>query len=158
MSKKFISKLDSYALMIIALSALAVSIWQVHQQRLHDRISVRPYLEWTQYMDHEGYIVVELKNKGFGPAFFEKGLLHVGDQSFKSWKEGLALADSSIQVQRNVSLGKFTLLPGETLHLVSARAGQKQIDITYRVDFEDAYGQQFNDYMQYVGRPFNTTP
>lgn len=154
MQKKYMSKLDSYALMIIALSALVVSVWQVNQQQKHDRISVRPYLDWSQSMDDEGYIFIELKNKGFGPAFFEKGMLHVGDQSFKKWSDGLKIADSTIQIKRSISLGKFTLLPGEVLHLISAKGGTKPIDITYKVHFEDAYGQQFDDYMQYVGQPF----
>lgn len=152
--KKYITKLDSYALMIIALSALVVSIWQVNQQQKHDRISVRPYLDWTQSMDDEGYVMVQLKNKGFGPAFFEKGELHVGDSSFKSWLKGLAMADEAIHVKRSTSLGKFTLLPGEVIHLLSAKGNSKNIDITYRVYFQDAYGRQFDDYMQYVGKPF----
>lgn len=154
MQRKYITKLDSYALMIIALSALVVSIWQVNQQQKHDRISVKPYLDWSQSRGDDGYTIIELKNKGFGPAFFEKGELLVGDQSFKSWRKGLALADETIEVRQSISLGKFTLLPGETLHLISAKGGTKNIDITYKVHFEDAYGQKFDDYLQYVGQPF----
>ncbi|MCE7994529.1 MAG: hypothetical protein HEP71_21270 [Roseivirga sp.] len=154
MERKHFSKLDSYSLMIIALSALIVSIWQVNQQRKHDRISVRPYLDWSQSMNQDGYILIDLKNKGFGPAFFEQGELHVGDQRFKDWKQGLKLADSAITIKSSTSLGKFTLLPGEVIHLVAAKGGTKNIDITYKVSFEDAYGQQFEDYMQYVGQPF----
>ena len=151
-----ISKLDSYALMIIALSALIVSIWQVNQQQKHDRISVRPYLDWVQSMDNDGYIVVELKNKGFGPAFFKKGELEVGTLAFKNWQQGLTLADESIEVRQSVSLGNYTLLPGESIQLISAKGGTKDIDITYKVYFRDAYGEKFEDYMQYVGKPFNT--
>lgn len=154
MEKRHFSKLDSYSLMIIALSALIVSVWQVNQQQKHDRISVRPYLDWSQTMDEEGYIMIDLKNKGFGPAFFEKGQLVVDGQRFKDWKQGLMVADSAITVKRSTSLGKFTLLPGEVIHLVAAKGGKKNIDITYEVHFEDAYGQQFNDYMQYIGQPF----
>lgn len=154
MQKNYISKLDSYALMMIALSALIVSIWQVNQQQKHDRISVRPYLDWVQTQDQDGYVMLLVKNKGFGPAFFEKGELIVGDKSFKDWREGLPLADKTIQIRSSTSLGKYTLLPGEEIHLISAKGGSKSIDITYKVHYEDAYGEEFEDYMQYVGQPF----
>ena len=36
------SKIDSIALVVIALSAVVVSIWQVNLTRVHNRLTVKP--------------------------------------------------------------------------------------------------------------------
>ena len=152
--KRGISKLDSYALTIIALSAVVVSIWQAYQQRLHDRISVRPYLEWVKGENEEGFTYLKMKNKGFGPAFIQQGKIVVGDSTFRDWRRALQYADSGIDVARSSSMGIFTLLPGEEFLLTSARGGSQSIDIEFLVEFEDAYGTDFDDGIHYIGSPF----
>lgn len=154
MKNRPLSRLDSYALTVIALSAVVVSIWQAYQQRLHDRISVRPYLEWIQSQNDEGYTYLQIKNKGFGPAFFKTGEITVGDSTYRDWRKALQAADSTIDVARTSSLGRYTLLPGEQFNLVSAKGGYQDIDIIFKVEFEDAYGTDFDDGLTLSGRPF----
>ena len=154
MPKKTISKLDSYALMIIALSALFVSIWQVNLQRKHDRIAVMPYLDWVKEKDAEGFTRLNLKNKGFGPAVFQKGDIVLEDSAFKDWKKALAYLDSSIDVKQHVTFGAFTLLPGEDITLVTAKGGKEVIQIKFQVQFKNVYDDEFADDYSHSGYPF----
>ena len=154
MSKSTISKLDSYALMIIALSALIVSIWQVNLQRKHDRISVMPYMDWQMGQDDEGYVWLKVKNKGFGPAFIESGRIETSDSTFRDWKVALHYLDPSIKVNRHSSMGKFTLLPQEEFLLVAAKGGEKAMNINFKVKFKDAYDYEYEDNYRHNGYPF----
>lgn len=155
MSKSNISKLDSYALMIIALSALCVSIWQVNSQRKHDRFSVMPYLEWETAKDEQGYVQLKIRNKGYGPAIFQKGYLQLEDTVFKDWGKALRYLDPSLDIKQSILLGgAYTLLPGEELFLVTAKGGEVPITLTYRVEFENLYEDSYEDHYTHVGYPF----
>ena len=156
MSKRnFITKLDSYALTIIALCAVIVSIWQARQQRFHDRISVMPYLDWQMERDDDGFHWLKVKNKGFGPAFIREGRIITTDSSFRDWKAALNYLDSSIVLSRWTSvMGKLTLLPQEEFVFVAAKGGQKDIILTFEIEFKDAYDYKYEDSQKYIGSPF----
>ena len=63
---------------IIALCALALSIWQGMQARKHSRISFRPHLTTWVHNEHEkGKYVIELLNNGLGPALIENFTIKV---------------------------------------------------------------------------------
>ena len=155
MAKNHISKLDSYALMIIALSALFVSIWQVNLQRKHDRIAIMPYLEWKSEKNEQGFTSLIMKNKGFGPAIIQKGLIHLEDTIFRDWAKAISHLDPSVTInQSTVMGGEFTLLPGEEMRLVTAKGGDIPISLSYKVEFENLYGDEYDDEYSHVGYPF----
>jgi len=63
---------------IIALCALALSIWQGMQTRRHNRLSFRPHLTtWTNRDAERGFYAIELINNGIGPALIEEFLVKV---------------------------------------------------------------------------------
>src|SRR3990172_12584537 len=63
---------------IIALCALALSIWQGMQTRRHNRLSFRPHLTtWTNRDAEKGFYRIELINNGIGPALIEEFLVKV---------------------------------------------------------------------------------
>ena len=63
---------------VIALCALAISIWQGAQARKHNRLSFRPHLAtWTHKNAETGSYEVELMNNGLGPAMIKKFALFV---------------------------------------------------------------------------------
>ncbi|WP_299599697.1 hypothetical protein [uncultured Microbulbifer sp.] len=65
---------DNYEV-IIATSALAMTLWQFRVQRWHNRVSVMPYLiraESTDFDDGNASLKVEIKNNGLGPAFIDE--------------------------------------------------------------------------------------
>jgi len=155
MAKKSLSKLDSYALTVIALSALFVSIWQVNSQRKHDRFSVMPYLQWDSERNENGYTMLKVKNKGYGPAIFQQGYLQLADTTFNNWATALQYLDPSLDVVQSLTLGgALTLLPGEELLLVTAKVGNAPIQFTYTVEFENLYEDHYEDEYTHVGYPF----
>lgn len=154
MSQKNISRLDSYALMIIALCALFVSIWQVNLQRKHDRISMMPYLEWNNGQDKEGFTWVKLKNKGFGPAVIESGAIVTADTTFNDWKSAIHHFDSSVDIKQWTTVGQLTLLPNEEFLMVTAKGGETPVNYTFEIKYKDAYDYEYEDRLQHVGYPF----
>lgn len=148
MSNKFVSKLDSYALMIIALLAVIVSIWQVNHQRKHDRISLMPYISWV--VDAESDTTsIKIWNKGAGPAIITDYTFHINDSTFRSWAHALSYGDSTIVPLKQTTFGAYTLAPNEVLTLVSYLKGtRKQGVIQIDISFESVYGDEEEDYMK----------
>lgn len=63
---------------VIALCALAFSIWQGIQTRKHNKLSVRPHFTiWTKSDVLKGFFAIELTNNGIGPALIEKFLVTI---------------------------------------------------------------------------------
>ena len=56
------------ASVIVACCALWVAVSQGQQARLHDRLSVRPQLDWRASTDERGVFSIKLINVGLGPA------------------------------------------------------------------------------------------
>ena len=63
---------------LIALCALAYTIWQGKQTRYHNKLSLRPHLtSWTNQDVDKGLYTVELMNNGLGPALIESFTIKV---------------------------------------------------------------------------------
>ena len=63
---------------VIALCALALSIWQGMQTRKHNRLSVMPHLTTKTDRDVEkGFYSIKVINNGIGPALIEEFLVKV---------------------------------------------------------------------------------
>ncbi|MBO3700122.1 hypothetical protein [Roseivirga sp. E12] len=147
MVRKFITKLDSYALMIIALLAVVVSIWQVNHQRHHDRISMMPYVSW-EVEPIGDTISVKIWNKGAGPALITNYSFSVNDSTFGAWQKAFAFADPTIKSLGGTTFGSYTLAANEKLTLVSYVQGLRR-DGNLRIDiqFESVYGDKKEDYL-----------
>jgi len=64
---------------VIALCALAFSIWQGIQTRKHNMLSFMPHLTISTNID-KGFFSIDLINNGIGPALIEKFLVKVNDE------------------------------------------------------------------------------
>ena len=142
MKRNFITKLDSYALLIIALSAVIVSIWQANQQQRHDRLSMKPYLDWpSEYAGDTR--VVKLWNKGTGVALITDVVFTINDSTFSSWEIGLKYADSTIRVNQSKLFSNYKLAPNETITLVSYERGTgADGSLSISIEFESVYGEK----------------
>src|SRR3990167_560763 len=66
---------------VIAVCALAFSIWQGMQTRKHNKLSVRPHLTaWVKRDAVKRFYSIELINNGIGPALIEEFLIKVDDK------------------------------------------------------------------------------
>lgn len=93
---------------VIALCALAFSIWQGMQTRKHNKLSVRPHLTtWTNNDERNGFYKLELINNGLGPALIEKFLIKM---------DGKVISEQGLVPMENMFNTIFTNLdPEQTL-------------------------------------------
>lgn len=66
-----IEKLSHYAVVVLAVSALVVSVWQANITIQHNKLTVKPYLDY-RLIQQDSLLTVNFSNEGFGPAILEK--------------------------------------------------------------------------------------
>jgi hypothetical protein len=65
---------------VIALCALAVSIWHVRQGIKYNKLAVKPNItSWTETNPDGGYYCIWLTNNGLGPAIVERFVVKVDE-------------------------------------------------------------------------------
>jgi hypothetical protein len=70
---------------LIAIFALGVSIWQGHEQRQHNRLSVKPALVFSIDTADDGTVIgINLKNAGTGPAIIKQFIISVDNKPVQS--------------------------------------------------------------------------
>lgn len=76
------NKLVTIATVSISVFALAVSVWQGYASREHNRLSVRPYVQSTPYLEgpnkRNG---IYISNYGLGPAILNKATINIDGTS-----------------------------------------------------------------------------
>ncbi len=86
MSKIKIEHLSHYAVIIIALSALFVSVWQVRISHQHNKLSVKPYLDF-HLIQIDSTLEVSFSNEGFGPAIIKKIIFNHNGKEYESLQD-----------------------------------------------------------------------
>ena len=112
------SEIMAVCAVLIALSALFVSVLQAYLTRKHNRLSVRPHLELIKNISPSGPASIVLKNHGTGPAIIKKIRVYVDkeeyfaddDDSFKAALEKLGISERDITAtyclyEKNAILG-----------------------------------------------------
>lgn len=57
---------------LISILALSLTIWQGWMTRKHNRLSTKPFLDFSWQLNSEFQLSCELKNLGLGPALIQK--------------------------------------------------------------------------------------
>lgn len=68
LSPDFKLDLAPWIAILISLLALGATMWQAHLARVHNKLSVRPYLAGHSSWTEDGVYRLELRNDGLGPA------------------------------------------------------------------------------------------
>ncbi|GGQ30734.1 hypothetical protein [Shewanella litoralis] len=100
---------------IIALSALGLAIWQGVSTRRHNRLAVKPHLDFSsKYSDGETF-TLWLKNDGIGPAIVKKYELFL--DGVLQPNEGSKLVTETLKKLNtpSVSFGGMALNPNSSL-------------------------------------------
>lgn len=94
---------------IVALCALAVSVWQGYLMRKHNQISSRPHIEII--FDRNDDIKINLKNGGFGPAIITKATAKLGgiEIILKNENDYLRLINSLASPPHNLEFSCYWL-------------------------------------------------
>jgi hypothetical protein len=73
-----------HASTVIAICALALTVWQGIQTRKHNRLSCKPFLTtWIGKDLKNNFYSVDLINNGLGPAVIENFTIKVDDELFQ---------------------------------------------------------------------------
>lgn len=156
MTSEFIIATASIA---IALSALAVAIWQGTLMRRHNRLSLRPHLTFRQMLSEANpQFSLELLNNGIGPAIIkefqvlldEERMDHFEAQGWMALLDLIGLKGRAI----GASCGPDEFLAsGQSLQLIKyesqpAPIGTRELrkalrQIEVHIDYQSVYGDRY---------------
>lgn len=167
------SDIAAVASAVTAVIALFVALWTTHVQRVHNRRSVTPHLDFVYGITDIGPLALSLLNNGIGPAKLLKFLVTVGEtraqpkQLFDVWHHAFELVDFSCPASTNEPIPGQYIAPGTRLLLVDygpdlecteidnitaseqIRAFEKALrSFTVQVEYESVYGQRFTSTWQ----------
>ena len=123
--RSIVDRIVSGSAMFVALSSLAIALYEVRMMREHDRISVWPYVSAFN-SDSGGVYTLNASNAGIGPALVGSFEVRVDGKPRKDWGEVIdALAiDMRGTPSSYSSFGKGTvLLPGTKTSLLTIAPG-----------------------------------
>jgi len=147
---------------VIALVALALSVWQFRASHTHNKLSVRPFLAFDASYDPtvRGF-GLRVSNKGVGPAFIlDFRILVDGKDETASaphpWADALKKLDLNYPFVQHFSLvGSDTAIsPQETVPLITADLDQIMKDMVHHmknrlprigvvISYKSVYGEHF---------------
>lgn len=144
-------KLSHYGILIIAISALVVSIWQVQLAQKHNKLTVKPYLRFqisdSDFGEDEFSHHLRLINSGQGPAIIQSIEFAVEGKKTTDFTDALVLSGVTGVIGRHFLT---TYDPGDVIEekarsvLFGINDLSKKIKtIHIKVVYESLYGDSF---------------
>ena len=140
-------RLSHYGVLLIALTAVAVSVWQgrISQRQLeiameHNKLTVRPYLEFLKNIDGgAGTLEIELSNQGYGPAVVKRFVIEYDGKEYDAWNPVLeAAGETKLRQIYNYSEGTV-IAPGSARVILRIETPNTHKGIKVRVEYESIY-------------------
>lgn len=141
-------KMSHYAVVVIAISAVVVSVWQVQLAQTHNRFSVRPYMDFFSGWVDEDEWQVTLSNEGVGPAILQSTEFTYKGKTYYKWDDLLDVTNL-----RKYNRGTVTFSPespfavGKTIVffklLRKEDSLRNQLGIDVKVKYESIYEEHF---------------
>ena len=139
------------SVVIIAICAVVVSIWQgqisqkgLELAREHNRLTVKPYLDITRFTNsNDQTLEVKITNHGYGPAIInEFRLIHEG-QAYSNWNQVLDAAgeNKNIRFLNNYAEGSIISSGLENV-LVRLKTEFDNKGITIQILYESIYQEK----------------
>lgn len=160
------SRIPTISAIGISLLALTVSLWQGWTAREHNRLSVKPYLQVTPYLEgqHER-VGLYISNYGLGPAVIENATLSLDsrphDLTKNSWQEALQQIAIDDLCFRKSWLPRESILANDReVPLLSVSSGHPSTclielinllsnhDIALTVEYRSLYGERLKNTFQ----------
>ena len=118
--RSIVDRIVSGSAMFVALSSLAIALYEVRLMREHDRLSVWPYVSAFN-SDSGGVYSYNIRNAGLGPALIRSFELIVDGKPRKNWGEAIDAFGIDMHGARSSysHIGKgVVILPGAKLEVV----------------------------------------
>jgi hypothetical protein len=147
--------------LIVAVLAMISTAWQAAIAREHNRLSVKPFLDWGRNRNHGSQLTLEFVNNGIGTAIVKKFSLTYGDGVFPIEKLELPAVihrelgecrlfvcwrvltpDSPVRVEEVFHIFECTPLPTDTADdQNSVIFFMDRVGVT--IEYESLYGERF---------------
>ena len=138
MSKSRIEKLANYSVVVIALSALIVSIWQVKLFQNHNKLTVKPYLD-SHVILEDSVMLVSFSNKGLGPAIVEKMSYEINGKEYATIYDLLHSSGEQENILRTYNYPKNSVLSSGEKKLILELKNPKYRGIKVKVEYQSIY-------------------
>lgn len=141
-------RLSHYGILIIALTAVVVSVWQgrLSQRQLeiaveHNKLTVRPYLEFIKNIDGSNQLMeINLSNQGYGPAVIEGVRLSYKNEHYDAWNPVLDAAGESNNIRQLYNYGVGSVVaPGADRTILRLKSENESKGISVLIKYRSIY-------------------
>lgn len=152
-------KISHFAVVVIATSAVAVSVWQgrmskqaldltqeqLELTRQHNRLTVKPYFNFTSTTDSDkGLSQLILSNQGYGPAIIKAFELSVDGNPQPHWNAALAALGIERQMRQASNFDpEDVFAAGRSQSLITIKDYKPEDRITLRIVYQSIYEEEF---------------
>ncbi len=138
MKRVSLEKLSHYAIMVIALCALVVSVLQTRIQHNHNKLSVKPYLD-SSTIQEDSTLVVTITNEGIGPAIIKNMSFIHQDKTYTNLYELLKSVGESKNIMGTIHYSKNSIFPSGKAQFITRLRGRHERNIRVLIDYESIY-------------------
>ena len=147
--KRKLDRINSIAFLIIAASALFISIWQGIENRNFNKLSLKPYLKYDYSNSAEG-LTISIRNAGQGVAVVKSMEVLIDEKVYTSWESALTAISEEIEILNYAWVDDDEIItPSERLTLIKMmpvdfQNKQLKIKITFESIYEERQVGEFS--------------
>lgn len=144
-------KLSQLVLVIIAICAVLVSVWQgrISQKQLeisqeHNRLTVKPYIDITRFTNSdERTLEIKVSNQGYGPAIVKSFELVYDGNSYSNWNSVLDAAGEGDNIRFLNNYGEGSLIAsGKEEVIMRLKTEFNDKNITVKIEYKSIYNEE----------------
>ena len=144
MAKSKLEVASQIAVVVIALSALVVSVWQMQATQKHNRLSVRPFIDYHIVQNRDTTLSVLFSNEGLGPALIQKITYSYENQSYDHLGKLLNAMGIRKEVISMFNYDPNTVVSNDDQMLLLKLMGTDHRDVTVRIEYRCIYEEEFS--------------
>ena len=143
MSTTKLEKISHYAVILIAMSALVVSVMQTRIQHNHNKLTVKPYLHNSLEQDIDNNLVsVYIVNDGFGPAIVENMKFTFNGKTYNSLEDYLNGSGEIKNRRGSYNYSKNSVFKSDKKNLLVSLKGIKFRNVRVDIIFKSIYKEK----------------
>lgn len=137
-------KLVQFGVLIVAISAVVISVWQGQLTKRHNELTVRPYFNFKRSNNAENQTFeIQLANQGYGPAIIEEYYLFYKGKRYEDWMP--VLTDKKIGGTMRYSIYQKgdVIAAGEKLVILKVNNFDITNDVELKIRYKSIYEEEF---------------
>lgn len=138
MKRVSLEKLSQYAIIVIALCALVVSVLQTRIQHHHNKLSVKPYID-SSVRETDSTLTIFMINEGVGPAIIKNISYIHKDKKYTSLYNLLKTIGESKNIMGSFNYSENSVFSSGKERLLTRLRGRQKRNIKVLIDYESIY-------------------